>query len=93
MWARASTLVRRRLRVVGHYYPETTGGGLQVRLARIIFAVVSSGWGCIALFWSVLRPGSLDSPKWYDRAIRMIGALIMGCLSVGIIFMALTGRL
>jgi hypothetical protein len=35
----------------------------------------------------------LDSPKWYDRALRVIGGLLMGCLSVGIIFMALTGRL
>jgi len=64
-----------------------------MRLARIIFAAVGSGWACIALIRSGLRPGRLDSPKWYDRTLRMIGGLLMGCLSIGIIFMALTGKL
>jgi hypothetical protein len=64
-----------------------------MRLIRIVLAVVSSGWACVALIRSSLRPGLLDSPKWYDRALRVIGGLLMGCLSVGIIFMALTGRL
>jgi len=64
-----------------------------VRSARVVLGVVSSGWACVALIRSSLRPGLLDSPKWYDRALRVIGGLLMGCLSIGIVFMALTGKL
>jgi hypothetical protein len=63
-----------------------------VRSTRIVLAVMSSGWACLALIRS-LRPGVLDSPKWYDRALRVIGGLLMGCLSIGIVFMAITGKL
>ena len=64
-----------------------------MRSTRIVLAVAASGWACVALVRSSLRPGVLDSPEWYDRALRVIGGLLMGCLSIGIIFMALTGKL
>jgi len=64
-----------------------------MRSTRIVLAVAASGWACVGLIRSSLRPGVLDSPKWYDRALRVIGGLLMGCLSIGIVFMALTGKL
>jgi hypothetical protein len=64
-----------------------------VRSIRIVLAVVSSGWACLGLMRSGLRTGVLDSPKWYDRALRLIGGLSMGCLSIGVAFMALSGKL
>jgi hypothetical protein len=59
----------------------------------MVLAVAASGWACAGLIRSSLRPRLLDSSKWYDRALRLIGGLLMGCLSVGIVVMALTGKL
>jgi hypothetical protein len=64
-----------------------------MRLARIIFVVVSSGWACVYLSRSGLRPGPFNPPNWYDRTLRVIGGALMGCVSVGILVMALAGKL
>lgn len=63
------------------------------KAARIIFAIAASGWGCISLLRSGVRPGTLDSPKWYDRTLRVVGGILMGCLCAGILMMAFTGKL
>jgi hypothetical protein len=64
-----------------------------VKSTGIVPAVAASGWACVGLIRSSLRPGLLDSSKWYDRALRLIGGLLMGCLSIGIVVVALTGNL
>ncbi|HWH57309.1 MAG TPA: hypothetical protein VN682_06745 [Terriglobales bacterium] len=64
-----------------------------MRLARIIIAVAGSGWGCVSLIRSGLRPDIFDPPKWYDRTLRVIGGVILGFFCIGIIFMIATGKL
>jgi hypothetical protein len=41
------------------------------------------GWICGWLAWSGFRPGHHDPKKWYDRAIRIVGGLMLLALMVG----------
>lgn len=40
---------------------------------RIIAMIAAIGWTA----WSGFKPGGGDSQKWYDRAIRAIGGLLI----------------
>jgi hypothetical protein len=64
-----------------------------MRFARIVIAIAGSGWCCVSLIRSGLRPDMFDPQKWYDRTLRVMGGLIMGFLCIGIIFMVITGKL
>ena len=64
-----------------------------VTWARIAVAVIATAWGCISLIKSGIRPDIVDPLKWYDRTLRIVGGLIMGFFCVGIVIMAITGRL
>ena len=39
-------------------------------IAALVFHLVKTG----------IKPGLLDSPKWYDRAIRIVGGLMIGAV-------------
>ena len=51
-------------------------------LVRVVAILAAFGWTA----WSGFRPGPSDSRKWYDRAIRAIGGLILiAVLTFGLI--------
>jgi hypothetical protein len=52
---------------------------------KIIAMLVMAGW----ITWSGFRPGREDSAKWYDRAIRAVGGLMILAVLIAGLFVTM----
>ena len=58
------------------------GVQIAVWFVRMVAILAAVGWTA----WSGFRPGPSDSRRWYDRAIRLIGGLILlAALTAGVL--------